>query len=144
MDVKNLMRFLEKHAPSALKRTTIENLFGRVIAIDASLQIYQFLVSVRHLGGQLTEAEGNSTSHLQGLLSRSVHFIQNGIRPIYVFDGKAPDMKGGELARREERREEAERALQSAIEAGNEEEIDRYSRGGRASTRCPSQSASAC
>jgi flap endonuclease-1 len=128
MGVKNLMKFLEKHAPSSLHRTTIENLFGRIIAIDASMQIYQFLVSVRHMGGQLTDAEGNSTSHLQGLLSRSVHFIQNGIRPIYVFDGKPPEMKSAELAKREERREEAEKSLQSAIEAGNEEEIDRFSR----------------
>jgi flap endonuclease-1 len=45
-----------------------------------------------------------------------------------VFDGKPPEMKSAELAKREERREQAEQALQSAIEAGNEEEIDRFSR----------------
>jgi hypothetical protein len=93
MGVKHLMKFIEKYAPFSLHKTTIANLFGRVIAIDASLQIYQFLVSVRHADAHLTDSEGNSMSHLQGLLSRSGHFIQNGIRPIYVFDGAPPDMK---------------------------------------------------
>jgi flap endonuclease-1 len=128
MGVKNLMKFLEKRAPGSLKKTTIDYIFGRIIAIDASMQIYQFLISVRHVGSQLADPEGNPTSHLQGLLSRSLHFIQSGIRPIYVFDGKPPEMKSGELAKRAVRREEAQHALEAALEAGNEEDIDRFSR----------------
>jgi flap endonuclease-1 len=57
-----------------------------------------------------------------------VHFIQGGIRPLYVFDGKPPEMKSNELAKRAERREQAGRDLEAAIEAGNQEEIDRFSR----------------
>ncbi|KAH0794278.1 Flap endonuclease 1 [Histomonas meleagridis] len=128
MGVKNLMKFIEKHAPSAIKKIRIDQLMGKTIAIDASLQIYQFLVSVRHIGNQLVDEEGNTTSHLQGILTRTVNFITNGIKPIYVFDGKPPEVKSAELQKRAERRQEAEAQLEAAIEAGNEEDINRFSR----------------
>ena len=128
MGVKNLMKFLEKHAPGAIKHTNVGNLLGRRIAIDASMQIYQFLVAVRHMTGQLVDREGNPTSHLQGLLTRTFRLLTNGVKPIYVFDGKPPEMKSGELQKRAERKAEAEKALAEAIEAGNEEDVDKFSR----------------
>lgn len=54
--------------------------------------------------------------------------IENGIKPVYVFDGKPPTMKSGELEKRKEKREGAEAALLKAKEEGNEEEIDKQSR----------------
>ncbi len=54
--------------------------------------------------------------------------IENGIKPVYVFDGKPPTMKSGELEKRTEKRAEAEAALEKAKEEGNEEEIDKQSR----------------
>jgi hypothetical protein len=44
--------------------------------------------------------------------------VENGIKPVYVFDGKPPEMKSGELSKRAERREEAQKALEKAEEAG--------------------------
>ncbi|EDO27121.1 predicted protein, partial [Nematostella vectensis] len=46
----------------------------------------------------------------------------------YVFDGKPPQLKSGELAKRTERREEAQKALSKAEEAGDTENIDKFSR----------------
>ena len=128
MGIKNLMKWIEKVAPESIKTIKLETLFNRKIAIDASLSIYQFLVSVRHAGQQLTDADGNPTSHLQGVLSRSVRLMESGIKPIYVFDGKPPEMKGAELAKRKERREEAEAELKKAMEAGDQDLIDKLSR----------------
>lgn len=54
--------------------------------------------------------------------------IDNGIKPLYVFDGKPPTMKGGELAKRLERRKEATAALASAHETGDTENIDKFSK----------------
>jgi len=122
------MKWITKNAPGAIRTLKPENLNGRIVAIDASLSIYQFLVSVRHTGQQLIDAEGNTTSHLQGVLGRTVRLIQNGVRPIYVFDGKPPDMKSGELQKRAERRQQAEEELSKAIESGDQESIDRFSR----------------
>lgn len=54
--------------------------------------------------------------------------VENGIKPVYVFDGKPPVMKAKELEKRSDRRTEAEAALAKAKEEGNDEEIDKQSR----------------
>lgn len=45
-----------------------------------------------------------------------------------MFDGKPPDMKSGELAKRSEKREEAQKALDKATEAGDAAEMDKFNR----------------
>jgi flap endonuclease-1 len=35
--------------------------------------------------------------HLVGLFSRSIQFLENGIKPVWVFDGKPPKRKNGEV-----------------------------------------------
>lgn len=46
----------------------------------------------------------------------------------YVFDGKPPELKSGELDKRRERRAGAEKDLAAAQEDGNQENIDKFSR----------------
>nr|CAD7439342.1 unnamed protein product [Timema bartmani] len=63
-----------------------------------------------------------------GTLYRTIRLIENGIKPLYVFDGKPPQLKSGELAKRAERREEAQKSLEKAEEAGDSEQVDKFNR----------------
>lgn len=63
-----------------------------------------------------------------GVFYRTIRLLENGIKPIYVFDGKPPDMKSGELTKRAERREEAQKALDKATEAGDAGDMDKFNR----------------
>ena len=36
-------------------------------------------------------------SHLMGMFYRTIRMLENGIKPVYVFDGKPPEMKSGEV-----------------------------------------------
>lgn len=128
MGILGLTKLLADVAPSALKESEIKNYFGRKVAIDASMSLYQFLIAVRSEGAQLTNAEGETTSHLMGTFYRTIRLVENGIKPVYVFDGKPPDLKSGELNKRMERREEAQKALAKAEEAGDAEQIDKFNR----------------
>lgn len=92
------------------------------------MSLYQFLIAVRAEGAQLTDANGETTSHLMGTFYRTIRLLENGIKPVYVFDGKPPELKGGELTKRAERREEAHKALQKATEAGDQAEMDKMNR----------------
>jgi len=76
----------------------------------------------------LTNADGETTSHIQGIFNRTIRFISEGIRPVYVFDGKPPQFKSGELLKRREKRIKAEEALKKAEESGNVEEQDKQSK----------------
>lgn len=90
--------------------------------------LYQFLIAVRAEGAQLTSIDGETTSHLMGTFYRTIRLLEKGIKPVYVFDGKPPDMKGGELLKRAERREEAQKALDKATEAGDQAEMEKFNR----------------
>ena len=37
------------------------------------------------------------SSHLMGTFYRTIRMVENGIKPVFVFDGKPPDMKSGEV-----------------------------------------------
>merc|ERR1719266_2779771 len=97
------------------------------------MSLYQFLIAVRQGqdgggGQQLTNADGETTSHLMGMFYRTIRMVDNGIKPVYVFDGKPPTMKAGELEKRKEKRDEAQAALEKAKEEGNMEEVDKQNR----------------
>lgn len=55
-----------------------------------------------------------------GIFYRTIRLVEQGIKPVYVFDGKPPNLKSGELAKRAERRDEAQKLLQAAEEDGND------------------------
>ncbi len=88
--------------------TSFENLFGKTIAVDAMNTLYQFLTTIIQFDGTpLKDSQGKVTSHLSGLFYRTVKFLEYGIKPVYVFDGKPPVLKATENAERKRRREEA-------------------------------------
>lgn len=93
------------------------------------MSLYQFLIAVRQQDGQqLTDSNGETTSHLVGMFYRTLKIIDNGIKPVYVFDGKPPDLKGGELAKRLEQREKAQKTAEDLKETGTAEEISKFER----------------
>uniref|UniRef100_A0A8C1R9N1 Flap endonuclease 1 n=1 Tax=Cyprinus carpio TaxID=7962 RepID=A0A8C1R9N1_CYPCA len=128
MGIHGLAKLIADHAPSAIKEQDIKNYFGRKIAIDASMCIYQFLIAVRQDGNVLQNEDGETTSHLMGMFYRTIRMLESGIKPVYVFDGKPPQLKSGELEKRGERRAEAEKLLAQAQEAGEQENIDKFSK----------------
>ncbi|KAK9823030.1 hypothetical protein WJX81_001004 [Elliptochloris bilobata] len=129
MGIKNLTKLLGDHAPGCCREQAFDNYFGRRIAVDASMHIYQFLVVVGRTGEQgLTSEAGDDTSHLQGMFYRTAKMLEAGIKPVYVFDGKPPAMKKQELAKRTERRDEATEALEEAKETGGEADVAKYSK----------------
>jgi flap endonuclease-1 len=53
-----------------------------------------------------------------GIFYRTIRMAENGIKVVYCFDGKPPTMKSDELAKRGERRAEAQKEAEKAEEAG--------------------------
>ncbi|XP_059497702.1 flap endonuclease 1 [Stegostoma tigrinum] len=118
MGIQGLAKLLGDVAPGAVREQQMKHYFGRKIAIDASMSIYQFLIAVRQDGNVLQNEAGETTSHLMGMFYRTIRMVENGIKPVYVFDGKPPDLKSAELNKRSERRAEAEKQLAAAQESG--------------------------
>jgi len=105
----------------------LRELRGKVIAIDAYNALYQFLTAIRQPDGTpLMDSKGRITSHLSGLFYRTINIMEAGIKPIYVFDGKPPELKAKEIQERMSIREEAKRKYEEAIASGDLEAARRY------------------
>ncbi|MDI9620114.1 MAG: flap endonuclease-1 [Candidatus Nezhaarchaeota archaeon] len=101
-------------------RITLQDLCNRVMAIDSYNALYQFLSIIRQPDGTpLRDRFGRVTSHLSGLLYRTINFLEVGIKPVYVFDGKPPEIKEAEISRRRQVKEEAARRYEEAITRGD-------------------------
>lgn len=102
---------------------------GRVVAVDASNIIYQFLSTIRQRDGQpLMDSEGNVTSHLSGLFYRNINLMNEGMRLVYVFDGESPKLKGKTHKKREETKQEAKKNYEEAKKKGKEKDMLKYSK----------------
>ena len=102
------------------KEISLEELSGRAIAIDAYNALHQFLAIIRQPNGTLLmDSRGRVTSHLSGLFYRTVNLLELGIKPVYVFDGKPPEVKELEVLRRKLHKEEAERKYEEALARGD-------------------------
>lgn len=92
-------------------------LAGRLLAVDGNNAVYQFLATIRQHDGQpFSDPNGHVTSHLIGVLYRTTSLLGQGIRPIWVFDGKPPDLKAGTLSARFRAKERAETQWKEAVE----------------------------
>jgi flap endonuclease-1 len=112
-----------------------DNLAGTA-AVDAHNALYQFLSIIRQPDGTpLMNGAGRVTSHLSGILFRTVNFLEKGIRPVFVFDGKPPEFKQETIEERRLVRSRADEAWKAALREGDMETAYRQA---SASTRIDS------
>jgi len=109
------------------KELEITDLNNKAVAVDSYNMLYQFLTTIRGRDGQLLmDSNGNVTSHLVGLFSRTIRFMENGIKLVFVMDGKAPKLKEKERERRKAIKIEAEKAHKKAVEKEDIEAMKKY------------------
>jgi len=104
------------------KEVELVELSGKKIAIDAFNSIYAFLSIIRDrmTGEPLRDSKGTITSHLSGLFYRNINLIENGIKPVWVFDGEPPKFKKKTIEARAAAKEEARKKWEEALEKGEE------------------------
>jgi len=114
--------------PEAARREVeLRHLRGRIIALDAYNMLYQFLAAIRQPDGTpLMDRKGRVTSHLSGLFYRTINLVEEGVKPVYVFDGTPPELKKKELSERFRRKEEAEKKYVESKREGRIEEARKY------------------
>lgn len=120
----NLRELIPDRAKQELE---LKALKGKIIALDAYNALYQFLAAIRQPDGTpLMDRRGRITSHLSGLFYRTINLAEDGIKPVYVFDGKPPELKKKELESRFSRRAEAGKKYIEAKKTGRVEEARKY------------------
>ena len=110
------------------KQIEISDLKGKTIAIDAYNTLYQFLTTIRQQDGTpLMDSDKKITSHLSGLFYRNINLLQDGLKPVYVFDGTPPKLKTREIQTRTKAKKDAEQKYKKAEQAKDIEGMRKYS-----------------
>ena len=111
------------------KEISLKDLKNKTIAIDSMNILYQFLSSIRlRDGSPLRNSKGEITSTYNGIFYKNVYMLENDITPVWVFDGKPPELK---TKTREERKKVKEKALEDYIKAkeeGNVADMQKYAK----------------
>ena len=99
------------------EQTSLKALKGTSFAIDASIEIHQFLALVRRRDGSLfSDSQGRVTSHLIGLLTRTSRLIADfDMKPVFIFDGKPNPLKRRTIEMRRDARKKAEAEYVEAV-----------------------------
>jgi flap endonuclease-1 len=108
--------------PIIIKKVlSLHDLRGKSFAVDANNYLYQFLSLIRMPDGTpLKDSQGNITSHLAGLISRSTRLMHDyNMDLIFIFDGEPPHLKKKEITKRREQRNKATIEWQTALKKGD-------------------------
>jgi flap endonuclease-1 len=106
MGIKNLFKFLSDF-PNVIQEKNVSDYYGKRVAIDISILMYQVVIAIRNTGSDLTNSKGKITSHILGLFNKTLKLLDKGIIPVYVFDGKPPSLKQKTLDNRKQIRNKA-------------------------------------
>lgn len=109
------------------EESSLDSFKGRTFALDALNMLYQFLSIIRQPDGEpLKDSNGRVTSHLSGLFYRTSKLVEHEMKPFYVFDGEPPEFKETVNKERRERRKEAKKKYEEALEKGKVKEAKKY------------------
>lgn len=122
MGIKCLLKLINETSELIQNVDNSKYKFKR-IAIDISILIYRIIISVRNSGADYTNQKGEITSHILGLFNKTVDLLSNGIIPVYIFDGKPPDIKNKTI---ESRKQIRKKALEKLETATNEQDKIKY------------------
>lgn len=108
MGVHKLWSLLE---PSS-KPVKLDSLNDQVLAVDASIWLYQFITALKHQksknnSGEFSLEENNVfiNAHLIGFFRRICKLLHYGIKPIFIFDGEVCELKKNTIMERKKKKE---------------------------------------
>lgn len=113
MGVDGLHKFINKNCPEIVKTINISDLKGKSCVIDGMQHVYSQLIYMRTRNKEVITEDGKNISHLYGLISSLKYYLKNEIIPIFVFDGKSPEIKKKKI-------EERKKALRENLQKLNE------------------------
>lgn len=98
MGIKNLTKLIKNFAPELFQTEELSHFSGQKFAIDTSIYMYRFMYSLKM--NKIPDG-----SPVEGFVRQAAALINNGIIPVYVFDGKPPEEKNDTIKDRIKRKD---------------------------------------
>ena len=100
MGVDGLYKFINTNCPYVYKNVYIKNIKKKICIIDGIQHIYSQLIYMRTKNKEVYTVDGKNISHIHGLINSLSYYLKNRIIPIFIFDGKSPDIKKKKIEER--------------------------------------------
>lgn len=100
MGVEGLYKFINKHCSEIYRNVSIFDIKDKSCIIDGMQHIYTQLIYMRSKNKEIISSVGTNISHIHGLINSLTYYLKNGIIPIFIFDGKSPDIKKKKIEER--------------------------------------------
>ena len=100
MGVDGLYKFIYKNFPDVYNNVGINEISGKSCIIDGMQHIYSQLIYMRSRDKEVITSNGKNISHIHGLINSLTYYLKNNIIPIFIFDGKTPDIKKKKIEER--------------------------------------------
>ena len=107
MGIKGLHKFLEKNTTNAIKEIKVQDLQDKIIAIDTSIILYQYMIAIKTNTQDFKTSSGKITSHIHAILIKTLSLLKQKIKPIFIFDGSPPSIKKNILQNRKKIKDKA-------------------------------------
>jgi len=88
MEENKLINLIRLKASGAIQEKELSDYDGKKIAIDMNSIMNQYIMDYKSESGNLY-----TTAHLKGILEKTIVLLENGIKPVFVFDGESPTLK---------------------------------------------------
>ena len=102
MGVEGLYKFINKHCSEIYRNVSIYDVKDKSCIIDGMQHIYTQLIYMRSKNKEVITTSGKNISHIHGLINSLTYYLKNGIIPIFIFDGKSPDIKKKKIEERKQ------------------------------------------
>jgi len=115
MGIHGLNSFLNSTIPDSdgIKTIFVTELTDKVVAVDISIYLYQYSCAIKSSANEIYNADGEVITHIQAILSKALGLIRKKIKPVFVFDGKPPELKRNVADDRTEKKAKAKQGLKS-------------------------------
>ncbi|AYV79990.1 MAG: FLAP-like endonuclease XPG [Gaeavirus sp.] len=102
MGIEGLYKFINKNCPHVYQNVSIHDIKNKSCIIDSLQLLFSQLIYMRSKNKEVISHNGKNISHIHGLINSLTYYLKHGITPIFIFDGKSPDIKKKKI---EERRQ---------------------------------------
>ena len=100
MGVEGLYKFINYTCANVYEIINIADIKRKSCIIDGMQHIYTQLIYMRSKNKEIISDNGKNISHIHGLLNSLTYYLKNKIIPIFVFDGKSPEIKRRKIEER--------------------------------------------
>ena len=100
MGVEGLYKFITNNFSDVYETINIGDIKKKSCIIDGIQHIYTQLIYMRTKNKEVISDKGLNISHIHGLLNSLIYYLRNMIIPIFIFDGRSPEIKKKKIEER--------------------------------------------